>query len=135
MKKHLRDLKPNRFGDLVAMNALYRPGPMEYIPDYIARKHGRQKVDYDVPMMEEYLSDTYGITVFQEQVMLLSRLWPIERVHCNEVFKTVRFQVAQVLFHSIRFKLENSGSLPLTKQFKCFLIVKWNGINIYFNTF
>ncbi len=74
MKKHLRDLKPNRFEDLVAMNALYRPGPMEYIPDYIARKHGRQKVDYDVPMMEEYLSDTYGITVFQEQVMLLSRL-------------------------------------------------------------
>lgn len=74
MKKHLRDLKPNRFEDLVAMNALYRPGPMEYIPDYIARKHGKQKVDYDVPMMEEYLSDTYGITVFQEQVMLLSRL-------------------------------------------------------------
>ncbi len=74
MKKHLRDLKPNRFEDLVAMNALYRPGPMEYIPDYIARKHGRQKVDYDVPMMEKYLSDTYGITVFQEQVMLLSRL-------------------------------------------------------------
>ncbi|WP_347839667.1 DNA polymerase III subunit alpha [uncultured Draconibacterium sp.] len=74
MKKHLRDLKPNRFEDLVAMNALYRPGPMEYIPDYIARKHGKQKVDYDVPMMEKYLSDTYGITVFQEQVMLLSRL-------------------------------------------------------------
>ncbi len=74
MKKHLRDLKPNRFEDLVAMNALYRPGPMEYIPSYIARKHGRQKVDYDLPMMEKYLSDTYGITVFQEQVMLLSRL-------------------------------------------------------------
>ena len=74
MKKHLRDLKPNRFEDLVAMNALYRPGPMEYIPDYIARKHGRQKVDYDLPMMEKYLSETYGITVFQEQVMLLSRL-------------------------------------------------------------
>lgn len=74
MKKHLRDLKPNRFEDLVAMNALYRPGPMEYIPSYIERKHGRQKVDYDLPMMEKYLSDTYGITVFQEQVMLLSRL-------------------------------------------------------------
>ncbi len=74
MKKHLRDLKPNRFEDLVAMNALYRPGPMEYIPAYIARKHGRQKVEYDLPMMEEYLSETYGITVFQEQVMLLSRL-------------------------------------------------------------
>src|SRR6056297_2958308 len=74
MKKHLRELKPNRFEDLVAMNALYRPGPMEYIPSYIARKHGRQKVEYDLPMMETYLSETYGITVFQEQVMLLSRL-------------------------------------------------------------
>ena len=73
MKKHLRNLKPNRFEDLVAMNALYRPGPMEYIPDYIERKHGRKMVEYDHPMMEKYLSDTYGITVFQEQVMLLSR--------------------------------------------------------------
>ena len=73
MKKHLRNLKPNRFEDLVAMNALYRPGPMEYIPDYIERKHGRKKVEYDHPMMEKYLSDTHGITVFQEQVMLLSR--------------------------------------------------------------
>ncbi len=74
MKKHLRELKPNRFEDLVAMNALYRPGPMDYIPAYIARKHGRQRVEYDLPMMEKYLSETYGITVFQEQVMLLSRL-------------------------------------------------------------
>ena len=74
MKKHLRDLKPNRFEDLVAMNALYRPGPMQYIPDYIARKHGKKKVEYDLPMMEKYLGETYGITVFQEQVMLLSRL-------------------------------------------------------------
>lgn len=74
MKKHLRDLKPNRFEDLVAMNALYRPGPMQYIPDYVARKNGKQKVEYDLPMMEKYLSETYGITVFQEQVMLLSRL-------------------------------------------------------------
>ena len=74
MKKHLRDLKPNRFEDLVAMNALYRPGPMDYIPDYISRKHGRKRVEYDLPMMEKYLSETYGITVFQEQVMLLSRL-------------------------------------------------------------
>lgn len=73
MKKHLRNLKPNRFEDLVAMNALYRPGPMEYIPDYIDRKHGRKQVEYDHPMMEKYLDDTYGITVFQEQVMLLSR--------------------------------------------------------------
>jgi len=74
MKKNLRELKPNRFEDLVAMNALYRPGPMEYIPDYIARKIGRKKVEYDLPMMELYLSETYGVTVYQEQVMLLSRL-------------------------------------------------------------
>ena len=73
MKKNLRSLKPNRFEDLVAMNALYRPGPMEYIPNYIARKHGQEEVAYDHPMMEKYLDDTYGITVFQEQVMLLSR--------------------------------------------------------------
>ncbi|MCD8072055.1 MAG: DNA polymerase III subunit alpha, partial [Alistipes sp.] len=73
MKKHLRNLKPNRFEDLIAMNALYRPGPMEYIPNFIARKHGREKVVYEIPDMEEYLSDTYGITVYQEQVMLLSQ--------------------------------------------------------------
>ncbi|MDR0940657.1 MAG: DNA polymerase III subunit alpha [Bacteroidales bacterium] len=73
MKKHLRALRPNRFEDLVAMNALYRPGPMAYIPDYIARKNGEQKVEFDHPLMEKYLGDTYGITVFQEQVMLLSR--------------------------------------------------------------
>ncbi|HRW62962.1 MAG TPA: DNA polymerase III subunit alpha, partial [Bacteroidales bacterium] len=73
MKKHLRALQPNRFEDLVAMNALYRPGPMEYIPSFIARKHGKEKINYDHPMMEPYLKDTYGITVYQEQVMLQSR--------------------------------------------------------------
>jgi DNA polymerase-3 subunit alpha len=73
MKKHLRDLKPSKFDDLIAMNALYRPGPMEYIPDFIARKHGRQKITYDLPLMEKRLKDTYGVTVYQEQVMLLSR--------------------------------------------------------------
>ena len=73
MKKHLRALKPNRFEDLVAMNALYRPGPMEYIPDFIKRKHGEAPIEYDHPMMEPYLKDTYGITVYQEQVMLQSR--------------------------------------------------------------
>ncbi len=73
MKKHLRALKPNRFEDLIAMNALYRPGPMEYIPSFIARKHGLEKIMYDLPEMEEYLEDTYGITVYQEQVMLLSQ--------------------------------------------------------------
>lgn len=73
MKKHLRDLKPSVFEDLIAMNALYRPGPMEYIPQFVARKNGREKISYDLPEMENYLKDTYGITVYQEQVMLLSR--------------------------------------------------------------
>ena len=73
MKKHLRNLKPNRFEDLIAMNALYRPGPMEYIPSFIRRKHGEEPIEYDHPMMEPYLKDTYGITVYQEQVMLQSR--------------------------------------------------------------
>ncbi|MFP4487848.1 MAG: DNA polymerase III subunit alpha [Bacteroidales bacterium] len=73
MKKHLRELKPNRFEDLIAMNALYRPGPMEYIPKFIRRKHGYEKIDYPLPEMEYHLKDTYGITVYQEQVMLLSQ--------------------------------------------------------------
>jgi DNA polymerase-3 subunit alpha len=74
MQKYLKELQPTRFEDLIAMNALYRPGPMDYIPSFIARKHGREKVTYDIPIMERYLNDTYGITVYQEQVMLLSRL-------------------------------------------------------------
>jgi DNA polymerase III subunit alpha len=73
MKRYLKDLEPNRFEDLIAMNALYRPGPMEYIPQYIRRKHGTEKIEYDLAEMEKYLSDTYGITVYQEQVMLLSQ--------------------------------------------------------------
>jgi DNA polymerase-3 subunit alpha len=73
MKKYLKELKPTVFEDLIAMNALYRPGPMDYIPQFIARKHGREKITYPLPEMEEYLTDTYGITVYQEQVMLLSR--------------------------------------------------------------
>lgn len=74
MQKYLKELQPSRFEDLIAMNALYRPGPMDYIPSFIARKHGRQEITYDLPIMEKYLSETYGITVYQEQVMLLSRL-------------------------------------------------------------
>lgn len=73
MKKYLKELKPSRFEDLIAMNALYRPGPMEYIPQFVARKHGREPIEYDLPIMEEQLKETYGITVYQEQVMLLSR--------------------------------------------------------------
>ena len=73
MQKYLRELKPDKFDDLIAMNALYRPGPMSYIPKFIARKHGREMVTYDLPDMQEYLQETYGITVYQEQVMLLSQ--------------------------------------------------------------
>ncbi|MBK8881440.1 MAG: DNA polymerase III subunit alpha [Bacteroidales bacterium] len=73
MKRYLRDLEPNRLEDLIAMNALYRPGPMEYIPKFIRRKHGTEKIDYPLAVMEKYLQDTYGITVYQEQVMLLSQ--------------------------------------------------------------
>ncbi len=73
MQKYLRDLKPDKFDDLIAMNALYRPGPLEYIPDFIARKHGRQAITYDIPELEEYLKETLGIFVYQEQIMLLSQ--------------------------------------------------------------
>jgi len=73
MQKHLRSLKPDKFEDLIAMNALYRPGPMEYIPNFIERKHGREQINYDLPVMEKYLGNTYGITVYQEQVMKLSQ--------------------------------------------------------------
>ncbi len=73
MKKYLKELKPTQFEDLIAMNALYRPGPMEYIPEFIKRKHGKAKIKYDFPIMEEVLEETYGITVYQEQVMLLSQ--------------------------------------------------------------
>ena len=73
MQKYLRELKPDKFDDLIAMNALYRPGPMSYIPQFISRKHGREIVSYDVPDMQEFLEETYGITVYQEQVMLLSQ--------------------------------------------------------------
>ncbi|MBO7305097.1 MAG: DNA polymerase III subunit alpha [Bacteroidales bacterium] len=73
MQKWLRELQPSRFEDLIAMNALYRPGPMDYIPDFVARKKGEQAIEYDLPQMEEILQDTYGVTVYQEQVMLLSQ--------------------------------------------------------------
>ena len=73
MQMYLRDLKPDKFEDLIAMNALYRPGPIEYIPNFIKRKHGYEPIAFDLPDMEEYLGETYGITVYQEQVMLLSQ--------------------------------------------------------------
>ena len=74
MQKYLKELQPSKFEDLIAMTALYRPGPMDYIPSFIARKQGKEEIKYDIPVMERYLKDTYGITVYQEQVMLLSRL-------------------------------------------------------------
>jgi DNA polymerase-3 subunit alpha len=73
MQKYLKDLQPSKFEDLIAMNALYRPGPMDYIPSFIARRHGREAISYDIPEMDRYLRETYGITVYQEQVMLLAR--------------------------------------------------------------
>jgi len=90
MKKYLKELKPNRIEDLIAMNALYRPGPMEYIPKFINRKHGREKIEYDVPVMEKYLKDTYGVTVYQEQVMLLSmELAGFSRVQADSLRKAM----------------------------------------------
>jgi DNA polymerase-3 subunit alpha len=73
MQKYMKELVPTAFEDLIAMNALYRPGPLEYIPNFIARKHGREPVTYDLPEMQEYLEETYGINVYQEQIMLLSQ--------------------------------------------------------------
>lgn len=73
MQKYMKDLKPDKFEDIIAMNALYRPGPIAYIPNFVERKHGREEITYDLPEMEEILKDTYGITVYQEQVMLLSQ--------------------------------------------------------------
>jgi DNA polymerase-3 subunit alpha len=83
MQKHLRELKPDQFEDLIAMNALYRPGPMAYIPEYVNRKHGRSPIRYDLPEMEEYLNETYGITVYQEQVMLLAQTGLVQQRRCG----------------------------------------------------
>src|SRR5690606_23379096 len=73
MQKYLKELKPDKFEDLIAMNALYRPGPLDYIPNFIKRKHGLEPITYDLPELEEHLAETFGITVYQEQVMLLSQ--------------------------------------------------------------
>jgi DNA polymerase-3 subunit alpha len=98
MRKYLRDLQPTQFEDLIAMNALYRPGPMQYIPDFIDRKHGRKKIEYKIPVMEQYLKDTYGITVYQEQVMLLSRLLGgFTRGQSDELRKAMRKKIRKKL--------------------------------------
>ena len=92
MQKHLKDLKPTVFDDLIAMNALYRPGPMEYIPTFIQRKNGFAEITYDLPEMEEYLKETYGITVYQEQVMLtLAKIGQAfqreKRMYCEKLWE------------------------------------------------
>ena len=98
MQKHMRELKPTVFGDLIAMNALYRPGPMDYIPSFIHRKHGIEPITYDLPDMEEYLKDTYGITVYQEQVMLLSqKLAGFTKGEADKLRKAMGKKLADVL--------------------------------------
>jgi DNA polymerase III subunit alpha len=100
MQKYLRDLQPSKFEDLIAMNALYRPGPMDYIPQFIARKQGREPIVYDIPIMERYLKDTYGITVYQEQVMLLSRLLAnFTRGQSDELRKAMGKKIIEKLNH------------------------------------
>src|SRR5690625_2820264 len=98
MQKHMRSLRPTNFADLIAMNALYRPGPMEYIPSFIRRKHGEEEIEYDLPEMEEYLEETYGITVYQEQVMLLSqKLADFTRGEADVLRKAMGSKIISVL--------------------------------------
>lgn len=98
MRKHLRDLRPNRFEDLIAMNALYRPGPMEYIPSFIKRKHGKEPITYRVPEMEDELKETYGITVYQEQVMRLSqRLAGFSRGQADSLRKAMGKKIRKMM--------------------------------------
>lgn len=98
MQKHLIDLEPNVFEDLIAMNALYRPGPMKYIPDFIARKHGKQPITYDLPEMQDYLDETYGITIYQEQVMLLSqKLGNLSKGQADTLRKGMGKRIASLL--------------------------------------
>ena len=109
MQKYLRELKPTVIGDLIAMNALYRPGPMDYIPQFIKRKQGLEPVSYDIPVMEKYLKDTYGVTVYQEQVMLLSRLLAnFTRGESDKLRKGMAKKVAKIL-DELKPKFINGG--------------------------
>ena len=109
MKEWLIKLQPTRFEDLIAMNALYRPGPMDYIPDFVERKQGRQPIEYDLPAMEEILQDTYGITVYQEQVMLLSRkLADFTRGEADTLRKAMGKKIIDLL-NSLKDKFINGG--------------------------
>ena len=109
MQKYLKELKPTVFEDLIAMNALYRPGPMDYIPQFIARKQGKEEITYDIPCMEKYLKDTYGVTVYQEQVMLLSRLLAdFTRGESDQLRKAMGKKQIAVL-NSLKPKFINGG--------------------------
>ncbi|NDV78504.1 DNA polymerase III subunit alpha [Dysgonomonas sp. 511] len=110
MQKYLKELQPTKFEDLIAMNALYRPGPMDYIPSFIARKHGREEISYDIPEMEKYLNDTYGITVYQEQVMLLSRqLAGFTRGQSDELRKAMGKKLIDKM-NALKEKFLNGGA-------------------------
>ena len=119
MQKHLINLKPTQFEDLIAMNALYRPGPMQYIPQFINRKHGREKIDYPFPVMEKRLHDTYGITVYQEQVMLLSRdLAGFTRGQSDELRKAMGKKLIDKMEHlKVKFMegCQKNGYGPIDK--------------------
>lgn len=109
MQKYLKELQPTSIEDLIAMNALYRPGPMDYIPDFIDRKHGRMPISYDIPVMEKYLKDTYGITVYQEQVMLLSReLAGFTRGESDQLRKAMGKKIKELLAE-LKPKFLNGG--------------------------
>ena len=109
MRKYMKELKPTVMGDLIAMNALYRPGPMDYIPQFIRRKHGLEPVTYDIPVMEKYLKDTYGVTVYQEQVMLLSRLLAnFTRGESDQLRKAMGKKIAALLAE-LKPKFINGG--------------------------
>jgi DNA polymerase-3 subunit alpha len=117
MQKYLRELKPDTFEDLIAMNALYRPGPMAYIPQFIARKHGKEPVTYDLPEMQEYLEETYGITVYQEQVMLLSqKLAGFSKGDADVLRKAMgKKQIATLNKMKVQF-IEGAGSKGHSKE-------------------
>ena len=109
MRKYMKELKPTVMGDLIAMNALYRPGPMDYIPQFIRRKHGLEPVTYDIPVMEKYLKDTYGVTVYQEQVMLLSRLLAnFTRGESDQLRKAMGKKIVKML-EELKPKFINGG--------------------------
>ncbi len=119
MKTWLQKLRPSRFEDLIAMNALYRPGPMDYIPDFVARKLGEQAIEYDLPEMEEFLQDTYGVTVYQEQVMLLSqKLSGFTKGEADKLRKAMGKKQIDIL-NSLKDKFMSGRPAPMDIQKKC----------------